>query len=201
MDKEYSQAGQDLFVLNLIPTMYATDLRTFVDIGCYLPRGLNNTLLLEENGWFGLSLDILDFHKEWESRKSTFIQADALTTDYTSLFRQITGSASKVIDYLNVDIEGEGNRFAALMKVFESEWDFKIITIEHDSYRGYEKTEAEPQRYFLYERGYELVCKNVHLTGNPFEDWWVNPKYISQDKYQHLICENADYMEIINKLK
>jgi len=45
------------------------------------------------------------------------------------------------------------------------------------------------------------VCKDIHLTGNPFEDWWVNPKYISHEKYEALICENSDYIDIINKLK
>jgi hypothetical protein len=197
MNDDYSQAGQDRFVMSLIKN--PTSQPYFLDIGCHLPRHLNNTLLLEENGWFGLSLDILDFHKEWTVRKCPFIQADALTYDYKRILEHY--GINDVVDYLNVDIEGEGLRFKALEQVFKSGYDFKIITIEHDSYRGYVETEAKPQYEFLSKRGYHLVCKDVKLTGNPFEDWWVNPKYFQLDEYKHLISDGLDYNDILKKIR
>jgi|ERR1044072_315150 hypothetical protein len=197
MNDDYSQAGQDRFVMSLIknPTLQPY----FLDIGCHLPRHLNNTLLLEENGWFGLSLDILDFHKEWTVRKCPFIQADALTFDYKRILEHY--GINNVVDYLNVDIEGEGLRFKALEQVFKSGYDFKIITIEHDRYRGYAESEVKPQRDFLIDRGYECICEDVCASGNPFEDWWVNPKFFEANEYQHLYSVREDYNEILKKIK
>ena len=36
----------------------------------------------------------------------------------------------KIIDYLTIDIEGNGQRFQALTKIIDSGYNFKIITIE-----------------------------------------------------------------------
>jgi hypothetical protein len=171
---------------------------TFVDVGCWMPEELNNTLMFEQMGWNGLSLDILDMSEEWAIRKTKFVQGDALLTDYTSLFDE--NEMPMVIDYLTVDIEGDGHRFKALKKVLESNRTFKVITVEHDSYRGYELTEAKPQRELLEKLGYVLVCKNVKCSGNPFEDWWINPNYIDETLYKHIICENKEYTEILKNL-
>lgn len=196
MHDDYSQAGQDKFVSSLIKD---DSQHYFLDVGCWVPKRLNNTLLLEENGWNGISIDILDFKREWTARNTPFVMADALALDYEVLFNN--HKFPSVIDYLNVDIEGEGLRFAALKKVFESTRKFKIITIEHDAYRDYYETERKPQREFLTKAGYQLVCGDVCATGNPFEDWWVNPEFFTYEQYQHLICEKLDYTKILNKLK
>ena len=37
--ESYSQCGQDLFVINLLNK----DNGTFLDLGCYLPKKINNT--------------------------------------------------------------------------------------------------------------------------------------------------------------
>ena len=196
MNDDYSQAGQDRFVSSLIRDDAQ---HYFLDVGCWVPRRLNNTLLLEEKGWNGISIDILDFKREWASRQTAFIMADALALDYEVLLNN--NKFPSIIDYLNVDIEGEGLRFAALKKIFESSRKFKIITIEHDAYRDYYETERKPQRDFLNKAGYQLVCGDVCATGNPFEDWWINPEFFGYDEYQHLICEKQDYNKILNKLK
>ena len=192
---KYSQAGQDKFVLSFFPDDYKG---SFVDVGCWMPDDLNNTLRLEERGWVGVSLDISDMRSEWERRNTPFICENALTCDYEKLFKSI--SMPDVIDYLSLDIEGDGGRYSALLKLFEANYEFRIITIEHDSYRGYGETERTKQREFLFKLGYALVCSNVKLSSNPFEDWWVNPKYINEDKYQRLISEGLSYDEIIKKL-
>jgi FkbM family methyltransferase len=71
----YSQARQDVFVLS----HYSFSWGSFLDIGCGLPKEINNTYLLEKHGWKGVSIDIKDLNKEWENRETEFIQADALT--------------------------------------------------------------------------------------------------------------------------
>lgn len=70
---------------------------------------------------------------------------------------------------------------------------FKIITIEHDIYRGYEKSEAQPQRLLLEGLDYLLLCKNVTLSGNAFKNWWINPKSFNVEQYNHLICEKIGW--------
>jgi hypothetical protein len=193
--EKYSQAGQDEFVISLFDEKYCG---TFLDIGCRLPNEINNTILLEENGWSGISLDIMDFSDEWKIRTTPFIIEDALKCDYENLFK--IHKMPKVIDYLSLDIEGDGLRFLALEKIMKSGVEFKVITIEHDVYRGYDMAERMPQRNLLNGLGYFLVCSNVTLSGNPFEDWWVNPKHISEDKYLKLVSDNLSHYEILKKL-
>jgi hypothetical protein len=163
-----SQVGQDLWVLSLIKK------GIFLDIGCRGPEELNNTFLLEQNGWDGVSIDIVDYSKEWKERKTTFICADALTFDY----RMNLTKFPFLIDYLSLDIEGDGDRFKALLKVISDGYEFKVITIEHDSYRVNEELEKIPQRALLKSLGYVLAFPDVKDDGNEYEDWWINPKYI-----------------------
>lgn len=195
MIETYSQAGQDIFVMSFFENDYKG---TFVDVGCYMPKNINNTYLLEKNGWYGVSLDIQDLSVEWKSRECPFVSMDALACNYNDLFEKY--NLPKVIDYLTLDIEGDGLRYSALLKIFEADYEYKIITIEHDAYRNYEDIEREKQRQFLIRKNYYLLCSNVKLSGNAFEDWWINPKYFNPEKYKHLICEGLEYSEIIKLL-
>ena len=196
MYDKYSQAGQDRFVLSLFDKKHKG---TFVDIGCHLPDEINNTLRLEENGWTGVSLDIEDYGDLWKTRKSAFVCQDALTCNYSDLF--FSYKMPKVIDYLSLDIEGDGLRFLALKRVMESGYSFKVITVEHDAYRGYYLTEAVPQRRLLSEMGYFLLCSDVSHDYFPYEDWWVNPEHLNELFYIHLMLHGAEYTEIIKKIK
>jgi len=152
-----------MFVLSLIG-----DGGTFLDVGCREPKFLNNTLLLEENGWTGVSIDINDYSNQWEERNTLFIQADALKFDYKELSWMPT-----VIDYLSLDIEGEGLRYNALLKIIVDGLSFRVITIEHDAYCGYDLTERRPQRELLNRMGYTLIKPDVKNDGFEFEDWWI----------------------------
>ena len=155
-----SQVRQDLFVLSLIG-----DNGTFLDVGCCWPIKLNNTYLLEQHGWRGISIDIDDYVNDWKCRTNPFIRADALTFDFTVL--------EKYYDYLSLDIEKEGLRFKALQRVVDAGIRFKVITIEHDAYCGYDLTERQPQRKLLKSLGYTLIKPDVKSDGYEMEDWWV----------------------------
>lgn len=156
----YSQERQDLFVLSLIG-----DNGTFLDVGCCWPIKFNNTYLLEEHGWTGVSIDIDNYAEEWKCRKNPFTHADALEYDYTSL--------SPYYDYLSLDLEGDGTRYKALSRIIEAGLSFRVITIEHDAYAGYDLTERVPQRKLLHSKGYTLIKPDVRSNGYVFEDWWV----------------------------
>ena len=169
-----SQARQDDFVLSLIDTGY------FLDVGCYLPDRFNNSIKLEQNGWVGLAIDIVDYSSVW-TRKTQFINANALTCNWLPIINWMP----KVIDYLSLDIEGKGHRFRELERLVKLR-EFKILTVEHDRYlHEHYEAEAVPQRELLTSLGYHLLCKDVMCDTRPFEDWWVNPKYVSNfEHYQ-----------------
>ena len=195
---KYSQAKQDKFVLSFFKEGYSG---TFVDVGCWMPDEINNTLLLEEHGWYGVSFDITDMSYDWKLRGTPFICANALTCDFKKLFEE--NLIPKVVDYLSLDVEGDGDRFNALVNVFKSGYEFKIITIEHDAWRGYIETERNPQREFLNKNGYFLLCSNVagkRVPFNPMEDWWINPKYINKEEYMILLSECLSCDEILAKI-
>lgn len=191
-----SQSHQDIFVMYLIDN---SEQRYFVDVGCNDAFYINNTALLEENGWTGISLDINSyFAGGWKLRRTPFILGDALTTDYSELYSKY--NLPKVIDYLTLDIEGDGDRYKALKQVMNAKYEYKVITIEHDSYRGYYNSETVPQRKLLSELGYTLICSDVTNDNAPYEDWWINQKYITKN-VDHLKCDRVEHSEIVKRFK
>jgi hypothetical protein len=168
--KSYSQVGQDLFVLSMFPKGYKG---IFLDIGCKWPEIINNTKLLEENGWNGISIDIDDYSEDWKTRKSKYIQANAFTLDYSTI------ELPKGIDYLSLDINTYAGARFHMLKILVRYFEFKVITIEHELYLGYFDQEVKPQRELLRSLDYTLKVKNVENEEMPFEDWWINEKYIN----------------------
>jgi len=173
-----SGGGQDIFSLEIL----GTDFGTYVDIGCREPINHNNTFLHYKYGWKGIALDIVDYSKDFHNlRESTpFYQENCISCDFKSIFQK--NFDNNVIDYLSIDVEGNGDRFNVLKNVFKSEYEFKVITIEHDAYRGFDLTEKEPQREFLKSKGYILVKEC-----NIIEDFWINPKYVTKNKYEKFL--------------
>lgn len=194
----FSQCGQDLFVFNLLKIQKGT----FLDLGCYLPKNINNTFLLEQNGWTGISIDINNYSKEWECRNNKFIQCDCLTQDYNQLLSE--NYESNLIDYLTLDMEILGDRYKLLEIVLKTNYEFKIITIEHDSHLGqdYINYEKNPQRELLTKMGYVLVCGDVSHKDYPndfYEDWWVNKKYITKNEYKPWLSNKESFDKILKK--
>ena len=161
--KSYSQVGQDKWVLNQFSSCFKGD---FLDIGCQLPRSINNTLLLEESGWNGISIDIVNYSNQWKNRKTRFIQADILKMDLSVL--------QKRYNYLSLDTHG--NYTEILTSLFDYGFEFQYITVEHDSYRLGD-SEKFSERKLLKKHGYKLINSDVKLNNQPFEDWWFNPNY------------------------
>ena len=193
MLKLNAQCGQDLFVYKLLNKKTNG---TFIEIGCNFPDLDNNTFFLEkELNWRGICIDIHKF--DYRSRKCKYIQQNALEINYNKLFRM--NNISNIIDYLSLDIDDHTNE--CLKKMPFDEYYFKIITIEHDFYRLGDKLRSE-QRKFLRDRGYFLMCANVceNVVNQPYEDWWINPKFVDYKNFNHLISDGLSYREIIKKL-
>lgn len=195
--KSYSQIGQDNFVMKLIND--PSHAGYFVEIGGYLPTEINNTMLLEESGWNGISFDIIDYREEWNVRNTPLLVEDAINCDFSALFTQHAVPA--IVDYLSVDVEKEGERFQALINCWKAGREYKIITIEHDQHMGYSESERKPQRDFLQAEGYFLLFGNVkNSDGVAYEDWWVNPKFFDMSKLTSLASEGEIWSNIISKL-
>ncbi len=180
-----SQAGQDLFVAYMLGLKRNG---TWLEIGCGHPLNGNNTYMLEtELDWSGVSIDVCDCiftdsDITWSTRPgSKFIQYNAKDFDYTML--------DSYYDYLQVDVDTAFNGYTVLETVLQSQ-EFAVITFEHDIWVGPENTEPQTNsRKLLAEQGYEIVVNNVVCPPNRgrgkhplwFEDWYVNPKYVSAD--------------------
>jgi len=200
MIESYSQCGQDLFVLNIL-----AEKGKFLDLGCYLPKKINNTYLLEKNGWDGISIDIMDYSEEWKSRNTKFIQMDCLSEEYKNILDLNYPSSEKIIDYLSIDMEKLGDRYKVLNKIMSTGYNFKIITIEHDSHLGEEYVieEKNKQKSFLNQLGYYLLCEDVSNYKNPemfYEDWWINPNFIDIKDVEKWKSEKSSCDLIFHKL-
>ena len=161
----YSEAKQDQFVLH----MMNGKIGTYLEIGAWQPVDCNNTYLLEQNGWTGISLDISSHYQgAWESiRSNPLIIADALTYEYDEVDH---------IDYLQLDIEPPEQTFAVLQKLMQLKTTYSVITYETDRYS--DPTYVQPSRELLLSKGYILAIPDVLCKGGPFEDWYINPDFI-----------------------
>ena len=195
-----SQASQDAFprfILSKTPTAP----KTFLDIGCYVPRDCNNTYLLEKAGWSGVAMDIRDLGHLWAAERTTpFLKADATTVDWVPLLRRTFG-ATRVIDYLSFDVDD------ATLPTFSrfpfDRYTFRTITIEHDAYRVGTAL-RDTLRQNLTALGYVLLCANVvYENHGPFEDWWVHPDHVdmawaerirSSDTHHRVLFNSMDYL-------
>ena len=173
INKNFSQCLQDIFVLTMLD---GKTNGTYLEIGSSDPYIGNNTALLENLGWTGISIEIDNdlctlFNNK---RKNKCINIDALDYDYSSL----TG----VIDYLQLDCDPPKVTYEILTKLNFDSCDYKVITYEHDYYADDTKLYRDKSRKFLTEKGYFLIAGDVapNDTDN-FEDWWVLPEYIDMD--------------------
>ena len=181
----YSQAGQDLFALELFGKN-----GTYIDVGSGEPKIGNNTYLLEvENNWKGFCVDFdKDYEKLWKNcpeRKNRVYWEDATKFDYTKGL--IENNLTNKIDYLSCDIDPQEKTFIALKKVFKDGIEPKLITFETDKYRekvDYEKLAID----FLYPNNYIVAVKDVYsgLKKNKvFETWFINKNI----KFNHINYE------------
>ena len=170
----YSQAGQDIFALELFG-----DKGTYIDIGSGLPAKGNNSYLLEvKNNWSGFCLDFDISQKiNWEKcpeRRNKVYWHDATIFDYKNATTE--NKLPIDIDFLSCDIDPQEKTFLALKKVFTDGLRPKSIAFETDFYR--EKTDYSLlAELFLKPYGYEIGVRNVYSglkKKKIFETWFVH---------------------------
>ena len=190
--QSHSQAGQDQWVWEM--TEHKAD-GFYVDLGCSDAQKHSNSYALEQLGWKGLLVDIVD---GCELRKGTFIKSDAATpNDRLKLYYS---HLPAVVDYLSLDTdEALMGSFAALP------WDkvtFRVATIETDVYRK-GPHDRDNIRTMMKALGYYLVCADVCVewpVGHapvPYEDWFAMPELVNPDLIKRFKCDGKFWKHIL----
>ena len=179
MDKNYSQAFQDLFVLS---ALNGKKKGLYLEIGAQQPFYQNNTALLETKfGWDGISIEIRQdlCDQFFRERNNKILCADALTVDYEELLSKF--DKGTVFDYLQVDCEPSETTYQILTKIPFDKYKFALITYEHDHYVDLTNTYKIKSREYLQSKGYKLMVPDLSLNENSsFEDWWYHPDLIDE---------------------
>ena len=181
IENNYSQAMQDMFVLTMLD---GKKNGVYVEVGGDQPKVINNSYLLEtEFDWSGVSFELDEDKVEYFNsiRKNKCVCADATDYDYESLFNE--RNYPKQIDYLQLDIDPAEGTLEAMKKLPFSNYRFSVITYETDVYSSGPDIQDE-EIAFLKERGYQLVVRNVKNENNPFEDWWIDPNIVSEERWK-----------------
>lgn len=169
IERNYSQMYQDMFVLTMLNGKRNG---TFFEIGCGDPTFTNNTKLLEEWGWKGVSIDIKPSitDKYAKERKSTVVTGDATRLDYDKII-------TEDYDYLQVDTDP--NSLDVLLRLPFETRKFAVITFEHDYYCSPDPTARERSRRYLESQGYILIAGDIAPRKyDSMEDWWVHPDLV-----------------------
>ena len=173
---EYSEAGQDIFALNLIGKN-----GTYLEVGGFKPKLDSNTYILEsQNNWKGITIE---FKKElqplWNSckeRKNKIYFEDALKFNYKIALQE--NNLPFHLNYLSCDIDPRDKTFEALKKILKEGLSFDFISFEHDDYtsdESYHKLASE----YLIPKGYKIAVNNIYPKNKKnkiFETWFVNSK-------------------------
>lgn len=192
IDQNYSQAGQDVFVL---ACLNGKTNGVFLDLGCSVPYKHNNSFLLENKfNWSGVAVDIdkslIDL---WNERRSISIAEDCTKISNDKLINML---GTNHVDYLSLDLEPASITLECLKNIDFKKLEFSIITYEHDLYRFGEFFRDE-SRKILEENGYIRVCSDISDQNNIFEDWYYNPKYLSKKEMKPLFSDKKEWFDIL----
>lgn len=198
IEKNYSQVMQDMFVLTALNGK--TDGK-YLEIGSADPIYGSNTMLLEQLGWDGLSMDIMiNFVYQFnQKRKNTCYCLDALNTNYREVLKDKFRDET-VLDYLSLDIDPADNTLRCLNMIPFDTYKFRVITFEHDMYNAGPNV-MNQQRQYLSSLGYELIGDCIKCNcKDSFEDWWVHRDLVSQDMITKLKDLVKDSNGIVYKI-
>lgn len=171
----YSQCYQDLFVLM---ATNGKEYGSWIEIGCADPTYGNNTKLLEELGWDGVSIDIADNVVEnWKVRKTIPYQMDATKIDWNKLH---VWDFDNITDYLQIDVDPAHISYEVLLNIPFDRMKFRVITFEHDHYADETGIIRKKSREYLKSFGYELIVNDVCVNEfDSYEDWWIHSDLVS----------------------
>lgn len=171
-----SQLGQDRFVAFALEGKRDG---TYVDIGAGQPELISNTVVLErEFGWHGALCDIEhEARLTHERSKSNTVYGDAFGVSWKYVFDQLKDHDGW-IDYLSLDLEPPERTINLLLTLPFDRAKFRVVTIEHDHYRGGDANlRRDLVRNLMFWRGYLISAEvTLDLNGTPshIEDWFIH---------------------------
>lgn len=178
IDRNYSQAFQDMFVLSALAGKRNG---YYLEIGSSDPFHVNNTWLLESKfEWSGVSIDFneKEVEKFKNSRKNLCVCRNARFINYAEFLAGV--GAPYDIDYLQLDCEPPKTTYEILLNIPFDQYRFAVITFEHDHFVDASRKYRELSRLYLRSMGYELIVSDVSNDENsPFEDWYIHPELIN----------------------
>lgn len=190
--ESHSQSGQESFVLHMLNYKKKG---YFLEIGAYDGIDLSNTYCLENvYGFKGLAIDInYRFAIRYNRKRSNpCIRRDATKINYRKLL--VKHGFPKVIDYLQIDIEPAQNSLKCLKAIPFDDYNFRVITFEHDVYSSVENVGVKAEAFEILTRaGYTRIAEDVCNLGNPFEDWYVYKNLLPRQDI-HELPSNVNFM-------
>jgi hypothetical protein len=186
-----SQCGQESLVISIL-----NEKRNgyYLEIGAWHFKDSSNTFLLESKlDWVGIAVEISGKYsrKYNRNRKNQCIKSDALLLNYKNLL--VAGNFPSIVDYLQLDIDPSINTFNCLLKIPFEQFQFRVITFEHDLYVSPQnKIYQDLGHSYLESFGYVRIAKNVRYNGLAFEDWYVHPSLVPSEATKEL-KENVDW--------
>ncbi len=191
----YSQMSQDKIVAHLFKNKkgFFLDFGSGDGVSTNNPCG-NNTLLLEQIGWNGLSIDIdpylISIFKKYRSTSSEC--TDLTICDIELLLKK--HNCPDLIDYFSFDIDEASNH--VIKKFPFKNFQFKFITFEHDLYANGPELKDLGFEIFS-ELGYKRLVNNVNLSPHgAVEDWYINEKYFPDINLTYLSdIEHSDILK------
>lgn len=182
----YSEAHQDLFTLYIHDGKHTG---TYLEIGAGQPHYGNNTALLENLGWGGISIDIDQslVNSYNNMRRNKCLCADATTLNYGKLLLGF-----EHLDYVQIDCDPAQTSLAVLKALPLDRVRAAVLTFEHDAYIDRNSTVRRESREHLRALGYELVVSNIAPDSyRAYEDWWVYPDLVDASRLQRIKdCRN-----------
>lgn len=138
----------------------------------------NNTALLKDYGWEGITFEINEsLINQWETERPSdkVFSTDATTINWVSFLKE--NEYPTTIDYLQLDIDPASNTYKVLENIDFDKLKFNVITYEHDAYDDNE-IYRKKSRKLLQEADYVLIAGNISPDENSaFEDWYVHKDY------------------------
>jgi hypothetical protein len=203
IDRSYSQALQDIFILTFLN---GKTNGTYLEIGCFHPTKINNTRLLEDFGWSGVSIDQSKAVAPlWAQIRpnSTFILADAFDIDYNKLVGQY--NLPDQIDFLQTDVDSQEMDVELLERVLLTGRKFSVIMFEHNLFLG-STNEKTASATLLEKYGYQKIVDNLACKSFgqdkfvAFEDWWIDPSVVDQNLIKKFITLGKDQIHPLELL-
>jgi SAM-dependent methyltransferase len=199
IEKNYSEAYQDMFVLTMLNGKKDG---TYLEIGAGNSFYGNNTALLEKQfDWKGVALDIdenfVNAHKN--ERKNPCFLKNATLVNYNAFLSGL--DFPNEIDYLQLDCDPPSVTYDILLSIPFETYKFAVITYEHDYYCDETKSFQEKSKKYLESYGYMRVVNNISPDEfRPYEDWWIHPDLIDNVVLEKMMYINDDTKKAENYL-